>query len=145
MQKKNTFVQYLLFYGIPIGMIIVGVKLFFSSLSNIEPLWTFISFVVGFLGLTFILLGEKLLKRCCPNCGGFFCMENVNSTILSKKAITMQEERKVEKYSNYKREYGNYETYKVDVPGVEYTTDVTYCCKKCKTNVIRREVDRYKL
>ena len=72
-------------------------------------------------------------------------MKKVHETILSRKEVTMQETRKVEKYSNYRKQYGNYETYTVDVPGVEYELDVTYHCNKCGKDVMRRETQRYKL
>ena len=65
--------------------------------------------------------------------------------LTDEKSIMIKEERKIEMYSDYKKQYGDYMTYEVDVPGVQSSYLVTYHCKKCGSDVNRSEVVQRKL
>lgn len=107
MDRKNTTIQSIIFMALPIFLVILSPIMFVNSYLNNDTdmiiFWMFATLISW--GILF--LGLKLLHYCCPKCGGFFCMRKAKESILNKKAITMQETRKVEKYSSYKKQYGN--------------------------------------
>lgn len=143
MNNKQTTLHTLILFWIPlialiICFVIAAIKFFSISLDCIP--WIMATVVCGMLWG----FGAMLDDYCCPECGGWFCLSKKGEKITDKRDVTIQETRKVQKYSNHRKQYGDYQEYTVDVPGVEYNMDVSYCCKKCGASVTREKKERYK-
>ncbi len=143
MENKGTTLHTFILFTLPlialiICFVIAAIKFFSISIDCIP--WIIATLACGILWG----FGSMLDDYCCPECGGWFCLSKNGERVTDKRNITMQETRKVQKYSNYHKQHGDYQTYTVDVPGVEYTMDVSYYCNKCGANVTRQKTEKYK-
>lgn len=146
MKEKNTNrtnLHTLILFTLPLIALIICIimsafNLFTLSLNFIP--WIIATIVCGVL----LGFGSMLDEHCCPECGGWFCLSKDEEKIASKREITMQETRKTQKYSNHQKQYGDYQTYTVNVPGVEYKININYHCKRCGSSVTRQATKQYK-
>ena len=121
-----------------ICFVIAAIKFFSISIDCIP--WIVATIICGVLWGC----GSMLDDYCCPKCGCWFCLSKNGERVVSKREITIQETRKVQKYSNYHKQYGDYQTYTVNVPGTEYKMNVFYHCNKCGSSVTRQTTKQYK-
>lgn len=95
---------------LPLGEIIIGSLI-------ILPIW--------------ISIGSIQKYKTCSNCKKWSGLKLVNKQLINKENVTIEKTVKDKVYNDRNRTNPSYIERKVYVPGIRYTYNVEYKCKKC--------------
>lgn len=95
--------------------------------------------ILGIIAIILLTIYSLFFMPRCKKCKGIFCLEKGETKLVSKSSISIK--TKTNNYDNNGNVIGTSDTY---VPGIRYTYETEYTCKKCGKKTYKLSFNDYK-
>lgn len=95
--------------------------------------------ILGIMAIVFLTIYALFFMPRCKKCKGIFCLEKGKTKLVSERSISIK--TKTNNYDNNGNVIGTSDTY---VPGIRYTYETEYTCKRCGNKTYKLSFNDHK-